>query len=240
LYFSSAARPKKILFDHLPKCGGSSLNAYLQAHYPRRKTFSTNGSDSIASADKFKHLSEDKRYGYDFIKGHMAHELLDWAHPECLKVTLFRDPVERIISHYHYAKATPIHYLHSKIHTLGLTLDDYVSLDGLSAELRNWYTTHFSGLTIAEAEQNPEESISRAVDTVLNRYDLVGFLDNFSSFTEKLREQANLRYPYENGKLNVTADKPPRNRIAPSTLSKIEQVNFLDVAFYNRLRDALA
>lgn len=240
LYFSSASRPQKILFDHLPKCGGTSLNAYLQAHYPRRKTFSTKGYNSMESVNKFKKLPEADRHGYDYVKGHMAHELLDWAHPESLKVTLFRDPVERIISHYYYARTTTTHYLHSRICTLGISLGHYISHDGMSVELRNWYTTHFSGMTIEEAENDPKEAVSRALNAVLNRYDLVGFLDDFSSFAEKLRAQANLRYPYQDQRLNVTADRPPRDSIESFTIRKIERVNFLDVRFYNTLRDALA
>ncbi len=240
LYFSSASRPQKILFDHLPKCGGTSLNAYLQAHYPRRKTFSTKGYNSMESVDKFKNLPEADRHGYDYVKGHMAHELLDWAHPESLKVTLFRDPVERIISHYYYARTTTTHYLHSRICTLGISLEHYISHDGMSVELRNWYTTHFSGMTVKEAENDPKEAVSRALNAVLNRYDLVGFLDDFSSFAEKLRAQANLRYPYQDQRLNVTADRPPRDSIESFTIRKIERVNFLDVRFYNTLRDALA
>ena len=84
LYSLSASRPRKILFDHLPKCGGSSLNVYLEAHYPKRKTFSTNGLNPTASVDDFKNLSQRKRHGYDLVKGHLAHNLLEYAHPECL------------------------------------------------------------------------------------------------------------------------------------------------------------
>lgn len=240
LYFSLASKPRKILFDHLPKCGGTSLNAYLQEHYPRRKTFSLKGPNLAAAVDKFKHLPEAERHKYDYVKGHMVLDLLDWVHPECMKITLFRDPVERIISHYYYAKTTRNHYLHSAINSWRLGLEDYITRDGLSGELRNWYTTHFSGMTIKEAENNPKESVDKAVKTVLNRYDLVGFLDNFSSFVENLHKQANLCYPYQNQKLNVTEGKPPRDSIEPTTLSKIERVNFLDVVLYNRLRDALA
>lgn len=238
VYFLSASRPRKILFDHLPKCGGSSLSVYLKAHYPKRKTFSINGLNPTASVDEFKNLSQRKRYGYDLVIGHLAHELLDYVNPECLKVTVFREPVERIISHYYYAKRTPIHYLYSKIHSSEMSLEDYTT-SGLSGELRNWYTTHFSGLTAEEAEQSSEASIRRAVDVVLNRYDIIGFLDNFSLFVEKLRNQANFRYEYKNKKINVTQDRPSLNDVAQSTIIKIEQINQLDIAFYKKIRDSI-
>ena len=238
LYSLSASRPRKILFDHLPKCGGSSLNVYLEAHYPKRKTFSINGINPTASVDDFKNLPQRKRYGYDLVKGHLAHKLLDYVHPECLKVTVFREPVERIISHYYYAKRTPAHYLYSKIHSSEMSLEDYAT-SGLSGELRNWYTTHFSGLTVDDAERTPEEAVTKAVDVVLNRYDIIGFLDDFSSFAESLRTQANLRHEYKNNKVNVTQDRPSTNDVAQSVIIKIKQVNHLDIALYKKIRDAI-
>jgi len=56
-YFFNASKPKRVLFDHLHKCGGSSLNKYLETHYPRRKIFSTNGRKPELSIEKFKSFS---------------------------------------------------------------------------------------------------------------------------------------------------------------------------------------
>ena len=238
LYSLSPSRPRKILFDHLPKCGGSSLNVYLEAHYPKRKTFSTNGLNPTASVDDFKNLSQCKRHGYDLVKGHLVDRLLDYVHPECLKVTVFREPVDRIVSHYYYAKRTPAHYLYSKIHSSEMSLEDYAT-SGLSGELRNWYTTHFSGLTADDAERTPEEAITKAFDVVLKRYDIIGFLNDFSSFTEALRTQAELRYEYQNKKVNVTKDRQNIHDVAQSAIIKIQQVNHLDIALYKKIKDAI-
>jgi len=236
-YSRAASRPKKILFDHLPKCGGSALNAYLKAHYPRRRTFATDGYTPIVSVDEFKKLPERKRYSYDLVKGHLAHELLDFVHPECVKVTVLREPVERIVSHYYYAKRNPAHYLHGKIHDSDMGLEEYASSD-LSGELRNWYTTHYSGMTAEDAESCPEESVANAFE-VVNRYDVVGFLDNFPTFAETLRSLANLRCEYQNVKVNATEDRPALDRVDPAALATIQQVNHLDIALYQKIRDAV-
>ena len=231
LYLTSARRPRKILFDHLPKCGGSSLNAYLGAHYPIRKTFWINVRSPAASVDEFKRFPESRRYGYDLINGHLAGLLIDFAHPECLKVTMLRDPVDRIISHYYYVKRSPTHYLYSKVHESDMSLKDYVT-SGLSRELGNWYTTHFSGLGIEDVEQYPEDSIKRAVD-------IIGFLDGYSSFTQELRDRARLRYEYQDRKLNVTSRRVSINDVPQSTIDAIEQMNQLDIVLYRRIRDAV-
>jgi len=234
LYLFPANRPRKILFDHLPKCGGSSLNVYLSLHYPRKKTFSIDGWAPAESIDKFKNLSQNKRHGYDLVKGHFAHELLDYVHPDCFKVTVLREPVDRIISHYFYAKRTPGHYLYPKIVERGMSLEEYAT-SGLSGELRNWYTTHFSGLALSDAEKYPEESVTKAIEVLLARYDIIGLLNNFASFVETLQRKAKLRYEYKDGKDNVTKDRLSLYDVSPSTLEKIEKINHLDIAFYKRI-----
>lgn len=234
LYLASSKRPRKILFDHLPKCGGSSLHAYLEKEYPQRKIFSIDGGNPQESAAKFKSLPQAKRYAYDLVKGHIANQLIEFAHPACLKVTILREPVDRIVSHYYYAKSTPEHYLYPKIRKSGMSLESYAS-SGISTELRNWYTTHFSGLSIEAAEANPEDAIENAMKVLLNDYDIVGLLENYSSFAERLRQQAGLRYQYQNEKVNPTQGRVSINDVPKSTIRVIEQINHLDVVLYRKI-----
>jgi hypothetical protein len=74
---------------------------------------------------------------------------------------------------------------------------------------------------------------------VLKRYDIIGFLNDFSSFTEALRTQAELRYEYQNKKVNVTKDRPSTHDVAQSVIIKIQQVNHLDIALYKKIKDAI-
>jgi hypothetical protein len=234
LYLSPAKRPRKIIFDHLPKCGGSSLNKYLQAHYPRRKIFSINGLDPISSVDEFKNYSISKRNSYDLVKGHLANQLFDFVHPESIKVTVLREPIDRIVSHYFWAKRTPQHYLYTKIHDSEMNLEDYVT-SGISEELRNWYTTHFSGLTVDDAEKNPDKAINRAIEVIMRAYDIIGLLDNLSFFLGTLRKKARLRYSFHNEKVNATRGRIAVHDIQQSIITKIEQANHLDVALYRKI-----
>lgn len=238
MYHLPATHPRKILFDHLPKCGGSTLDAYLEAHYPKRKIFSTDGLNSTESVRLFKDLPKKNRHGYSLVKGHLANELFDYVDPTCLKVTVLRDPIERIISHYYYAKRSPDHYMYTFIHNSVMSLEDY-ACSNLSGELRNWYTTHFSGLPLDVAEENPEKSIAKAAEVLLNRYNIIGFLDNFPLLIENIRKQGNLRYEYKNNMVNVTKDRPRTESIPQSTVKKIEQGNSLDIVLYRRVRDTI-
>jgi len=238
-YLFSFPRPGKILFEHLPKCGGSSLAAYFAEQYPRRKIFCTDGDNPQPSVDEFKRYPQKKRYGYDLVEGHLAHELIEYVHPDSLKITVFREPVERIISHYYYVKREKKHYLHAEVTADGMSLAEYVS-SGLSEELHNWYTTHFSGMTDADAEQNPQKSVAKAVETVRKTYDIVGFLDAFDEFAEKVRRTAHLKRQYKDRRENVTRDRPKYADVPETTIRKIEEFNRLDIVFYRKIRALLA
>ena len=209
--------PQKVLFNHLPKCGGASFKSYLRVQYPKRKIFSISGNSTVASVNQFKSYPEKKRYQYDLIEGHLAHDLSDYVHPECIKTTLFRDPIDRIISHYYYAKSNPNHYLHNELRSSMISLEAYVN-SGLSWELKNWFTVCFSGLTLQESERHPKDAIAKAAAVITDNYDMVFFLDSLDSDIEQLKQKANFRFKYDGRKVNVTTNCPPVEKIPKSTL----------------------
>ena len=237
LYNFNPTKPRKILFHHMPKCGGSTLTSYITAQYPYRKVFSINGPNRGESINKFKTFPKEKRYEYDLIQGHSAHKLLEYINPDCLKIIILRDPIERIVSHYYYVLRNSEHYLHSKVIKLGIELENYVSYD-LSDELQNYYTTCFTGLSPVDAEEKPVLSVSKAAEFVMKNYDLIGFLDEFSYFTELLYKQARFKFKYNGRRFNVTQNRPALKDIPESTLKKIEKANSLDIELYKILLES--
>jgi hypothetical protein len=205
-----ASKTRKILFDHLPKCGGTSLKVYLRAQYPSKKVFSIDGLNPTASLDKFKKLSRNKRHGYDLVEGHCANDLLGYVHPNSLKITMLRDPVERIISHFFYVKRTPKHYLHSIVVSSAMDLEQFVT-SGISAELSNWYTSHFSLMSAEEVERQPDRAVAKAFDFVSTQYDIIGFLNDYSGFVRQVAERAKFRYANEKEK-----------KMSPWTVRRVE------------------
>jgi hypothetical protein len=212
------------------------LKAFLSRHYPERLIYCTCGEKPMQSVEQFTTLTEEDRYRYSLITGHLARHLIDFVDPSCLRVTLLRDPIERITSHYFYARRTPAHYLYARIHAHKMTIQDYVS-SGLSKELQNWYTTYFSGFTCPRAESNPDQSVSAAMDILTSRYDVVGTLENFSSFIQQLRDQANLSHPYRGKINNATPCRPATASLPEATIQAIRQANELDLLLYRRVRD---
>ncbi len=229
-------KPDKVLFDHLPKCGGTTVEHYLRSHYLTKKTYMIDSQNPQYSMQVFKSLPEAKRYDYDFVYGHLADGLLDFVHPDTISLTIFRDPVDRIVSHYYYVKRKPNHYLHDMVTSKNLTLEEYAA-SGISVELRNWYVAHFLGIPIGEAENRPEWSVTEALRIIKERYHIVGFLDDLETAMDSLGKKAGYRKRFQNSYRNKSAGRPRMSDIDLSVLDTIKQVNFLDVELYSRLKN---
>lgn len=228
-------RPQRVLFDHLPKCAGTTIGMYLLLHYPQQLVFRTNGADPSESIKQFQSLSQGARYRYHLIIGHGANELLDYIHPDTITLTVLRDPVDRIISHYFYVKQKKEHYLHDWVVSSDVQLEEYVAAEH-STELRNWYTTHFTGLSIEEAEREPEESIRRAAQVISTRYRMIGFQDDLPGLMSRLRDVARLHRPFDNKVRYETSKRIGLQEVPEKVRKAISEVNFLDVKLYALLR----
>ncbi|MCC9601113.1 sulfotransferase family protein [Stieleria sp. JC731] len=233
--FHKGPAPAKIAFDHLPKCGGSSLNHFLESNFLWRQTFSTCGSFPRTSIEKFHSLSEQQRQSYRLIKGHLVNQLFGLISDDFLKITILRDPVDRIVSHYFYVKRRPTHYLYPRIEKEAISLEEFVSL-GLSDELSNWYTLHFSGWSETAASENPKGAVDAAFSSVVNTYNVVGFLDRYDRFVECLQSIANLVVPNSGGKKNVTSGRVSVKQLEAKTRDVIQEHNEMDTELYRRLR----
>jgi hypothetical protein len=238
-YRLSSSPPKKVLFDHLPKCGGTTVMKYLTGHYPDRLIFHSCSLRPLETMEMFSRQSEIKRHSYSLITGHLVRHLIHFVSPTCLTVTLLRDPVERITSHYFYARSSPEHYLHETIHCHRMTLKDYVSCN-LSEELRNWYTTYFTDLSIDQAEAHPERSVAAALQILSSSYDIIGTLEAFGSFIESLRSRAGLWKPYRGRIHNSTPNRPLTSHLPPAAIEAIQSSNHLDLALYGAVRNGIA
>jgi len=169
--------------------------------------------------------------------GHLAHELRDYVPPGTVKFTILREPVDRIISHYYYVRTDQQNYLHDRVINENIQLEDYAS-SLLSLELRNWYTTHFSGLSLDEAESAPEASVRAAVKNILENYDVVGFQDDLAAAVRALIDVARLYRRFDTKRVNETIGRVKTSDVPERAKQAIAEANYLDVRLYARLRES--
>ena len=143
-------------------------------------------------------------------------------------ITVFRDPVERVISHYYYVRRTPINKDFEKAQNMDLC--EYVmSLK----ELQNFYTRKFSRVKLDEVNNNPERAFSLAKQNLKEYFSVIGLTERFDeTILLVMRKLGWHRFPFYQS-ANVTDHRPKQNDIPKDTLQVIQELNKLDIKLYN-------
>jgi hypothetical protein len=231
--------PRRLLFEHLPKCAGTSVRVYLGSQYPERLCFATKG-DTVGSIREFQAMPEQERFKYRFVTGHNAHKLAALVHPDMVKVTILRDPVERMISHHAYVKEHPEHYLHRAVVERLLSLADYVT-SGLSDELLNHCVCLFAGVSPQEALADPAQTVDRAYEVLRGQYAVVGIVEKLELAMDRIRAVTGIREPFPAAVHNKSRSRPAAVEVEPDALRAIRETNALDITLYERVsRDVAA
>ena len=222
----------------MAKCAGTSLIEFLRRRYPERETYVFDGYAPHESAEAFLAMPAERRHAFRLIAGHGANRVLDAARPDLVPVTLFRDPVDRIVSHYFFARRREAHHMHARITGAdgggGVALEDYCDAIG-SLELRNYYVAHFAGLTGEEMHADPDAAVRRALDAALSRYKVIGFQDELPAAAGRLREATGLRGDFSSGSSNRTS-AADRDAVSEEARRRIAGANALDRRLYDQVR----
>ncbi|MBK8182781.1 MAG: sulfotransferase family 2 domain-containing protein [Candidatus Competibacteraceae bacterium] len=103
----------QLVFMHIPKAAGTTLTSILDSHYE---------SSQICPAYYMRELMQipiNQINKYQLIRGHFEYsicKLLD--NPICM--TMLRDPIQRVISHYLFIRSSQTHALHKKFQSMSI------------------------------------------------------------------------------------------------------------------------
>lgn len=220
----------RIIYIHVPKCGGSSFSPALRMRYltsqaaialnqgdPRLSGTDRMLSDYSARRQELRaHVEAGKR----LITGHVQYDpkLHEGAARRYRFVTMLRDPVDRFVSHYHYIQRK--HPDPARAATLEGFLDT-PDAHRLASQYLFYFGGHWQGPGI-----NAGALTDRAIRN-LARFDLVGDLSDPDAFLRGLR------------RLTLTPLIHLRRNVAPVPLSvppklrpRIEALCAADIAIY--------
>ena len=102
-----------IYFFHIPKTAGTTFNTILKHHFPKEKICEAHHWSQLIKIPK-ERINE-----FDLYIGHFYSWLPNLITSNPRWIVMFRDPVERALSHYAHILNDPAHYFHTKAHELG-------------------------------------------------------------------------------------------------------------------------
>jgi hypothetical protein len=227
----------RIIYDHLFKTAGQSINRWL---------IDSLGNRCVTPNLIGGHGELIRKYGgcYSVISGHIGFhgEGLD---PRYHYVCCLRDPIDRVISALFFIVNN-----HTEEFFIGLNDPDQIALynqakkfiesegDDVGPILRgiicNYYVTHFGGILTSNNFQNDKLNLAK---TAIESYDLVGFFEDLDCFTDDFSVLLGMTPLRRLGRLNKGANRPSVEGISKKMLNKIVSMNFEDCALYEHAKN---
>ena len=234
-----------LFFLHIPKAAGSTLSQIIRRQYDASEVL-----DSYPATFRHKFAAQDAResarlrYRYfdklasqskDRARAFMGHEGFGFhqalARPTTY-ITLLRDPVDRVISHYYYIRRDKHNRMHKMVSQPEMSLAEFVT-SGISNEVDNGQTKFLAGLNtpyLKAGEYGPE-ILDAARHNLATHFKIVGLMERFDETLILMKRHLGWRWPFY-VRANVTQKRPHRRDIAPDTIALIQEANTLDLELY--------
>ena len=217
-----------LIFLHLPKCAGTTLNRIIEWEYDPMRVFSIDPVLHLWSFQKLNRWSPKRLETMQVFKGHMPlgiHKRL--AQPSTY-ITFLRDPVERVMSGYYFMRNYRFHPHHHWVSKL--TLEEFVQV----SPNHNVQCKYISGRPFVgdfHAGDCDEEVLAAAKENLNRYFSLVGITERFDEGLAILK----IMYGWhisKYAKFNVTKTRQAKKNLPAATVELIAERNKYDMALY--------
>jgi hypothetical protein len=213
-----------IVFVHVPKTGGTTLHSILARQLRGIFAESMDEAKSMLASLDGAQLSE-----LEFLGGHVPYGVHEFLPRPVSYVTMLRDPVRRVVSHYWFVRNDPDHYLYSAVSEGGLSLREYAERGcTLSAEIENGQVWMFSARA-RRRECADADSLREAKSVLRDRFAFVGTTERFDESVVCMQRVLGLRAPVY---ARMNTGPGPRTALDTETRAVLEARNDLDRELY--------
>ena len=231
----------RVVFHHVPKCGGTSVRRALRMRYAL--SYTGFGSDPVYRALEAMHPEDDRTSISGRVTDYREIQLLHFlfADIRCISgharfsnkahelfankykfVTTLRDPVSLMISSYTYSARLEI----DRWRAAG-NFEEYLETDR-AKDFGSLYSHFFSGLARAD-NPHSKHSIERAKEN-LAKFSVVGLVEDMSSFQQQLHGALGIRLRIgHTNRSRVDRDEA----VAPGLRAKIEEMSAPNIEIYD-------
>jgi Galactose-3-O-sulfotransferase len=221
----AAAAEEAVIFLHVPKTAGTTLNRLIEWEYPIFQMYSVDPVFFTWSASHLRRLPPERLKKTRMFKGHMVFGLHEILPQPATYITVLRDPIERVMSAFYYMSSYRLHPKYRKFTREQWTLEDFVKRlprDNVQCKI------------LAGADYNSpctKEIFEQAKENLFKHFSVVGLSERFeeSLALMKLRFGWKLR---RYSSFNVTRTRPKKQDLSKATLDLIATKNSFDLALY--------
>lgn len=208
-------------FLHIPKTAGSTVSAILEKNYDTEHRFCHSWSESLSDINQWeKMLALDIDniqlvYGHHTFGGHQY-----FPNKEFQYFTFLRDPVDRAVSHYYFAKQ-------KRGETLA-NINEAIITDDFFSNLQTYW---ISGAMFGKVFKSNQHMLKVAINNLNSAY--VGITEDFDesiNYLSNIFKWSETRYVSE----KVNKSRPKKGDINKELFHDIRDRNKLDIVLYKK------
>lgn len=218
---------KTLIFLHISKAGGSTLNHILDWNYDRTRTITVYKQIPPLIA-----LPDEEKRQIQCLKGMVFYGIHHYLPQECEYITILRHPIDRVISHYYH--------LFARKRRLGEPIHDMSLEDVL--ELEPFWTTYqlrllVGGSTIESVLHDPlpEHALEIAQQNLARHFVMAGVLDYYDETLLLMKHTCGWTRAFY-ARQNIGQRRAPRGDISAATRRRLEQDCALEMQLYQYVK----
>lgn len=228
-----------LVFMHIPKAGGTTLQHILSKNYLPNQFVHANNNQINKNPACLYHVK--RREVRPIVMGHFDRSCVLY-HLLCdrpiIHFTMFRDPLKRILSHYHYLQGNIGHGKHKEVRAM--TLEEYASSS--IKEIQNKQTLRLLGDSSRAAQQqslnDPDPLFEQAKRILAQEFTLFGITEQYTQFllmTKRMLQWDDILYRRQNkSKPHRSLDRATDlNQEEKKGIEMIQRRNQLDIRLYD-------
>lgn len=222
---------ENLIFMHIPKNGGTTLDSILDRIYPAENIFNIQPISSHQLNDlAFMNLPKSEMEKIHLLKGHISFGIHDYMIRESKYITLLRNPEERIISFYYFVLEQPNHRLYDQVKNGKMSLYDFATkID--QHDVNNAQIRAISGI-----DDQEDKMLKKAIENIERHFSFVGLVEKFNESLVLLQDIYQFPTPYYLF-LNKTSKRVSINEIDEKTRKAIQDLNKGDMKLYSIIEE---
>jgi Sulfotransferase family len=223
---SASVDHEALIFLHIPKTAGTTLNRIIEWQYSPLSIFTIDPQRIRATPERFKTLSAQRRRQLRVVRGHMVYGIHKCLPQGAMYITMLRDPVARLVSAYSFILRRPLNPMHRKLKRGRVGVEAFIRL---TPNRQNLQCRMLAGVEDVTCDQRV---LDVAKENITKSFSVVGLCERFEESLVLIAKTFGWEIPYyENRKVSKV-----RPALEPSVVNMIQEHNRFDMELYEFAR----